>query len=148
MLTSNEAGVRTEYWQPGVSPGIEVHPYWPQSGRVTENSGIRRHLQSANHSRSNYRTSPTLTILPPDHHKPSTPHLTHPTHINHHINICGNQNDSLWQVPYVDKECKRSNDILGIDQIHNQYWQIASTNNEDTSWYNTRIVYGTRVLYD
>ena len=93
-----------------------------------------RHNQSANHSISCHGTPPTPHVLLYDPHQSSTPYHTYPSRNHNHRHILSDQKnrDSLQKVPPVEKECKHSYDVLGMDQIHPQYQQSVSTNNEDT----------------
>ena len=43
-----------------------------------------------------------------------------------------NYNGNIQQLPPVDKKCKHSYEILGMDQIHIQDQQSVRKNNKDT----------------
>ena len=77
--------------------------------------------------------SPTPTVILFDPNKPSAPHRNHPSGNHQHHHVHSDQNDGLQEVPPVEKECKCSYDVLGIDQIHYQDQQSIRKNNKDTA---------------
>ena len=92
-----------------------------------------------NTKRSNYSSyhhgippTPPVQLLYP--HKHSTTYHTHPRRKHHHLHIHSDKKNSygIQQVLPVNKECRISYGVLGMDKIHPQDRKIGRTNNEDT----------------